>query len=325
VNRPPDTIARVTTPGLPAESELAAALAALPAGPWGIAVSGGADSVALLLLLARHRPDVSPHVIHLDHETRAGASTADARFVRDLAGRLELACTVASRGEIEATFDHIDPNLSARFRAARLALFRQTVARHGLSGVLLAHHADDQAETILHRMLRRSGPAGLAGMSSANVVVGGGVPLRRPLLEIRRDTLRMFLRELGESWREDASNESTDYLRNRLRALLTREPALVEVLLRLGRSCHELRSWVHAQTPEPDETIRTAELVQLPEPLRREFARRWLARAGVPEDRIDPATIARLITMADDAASAPRQHFPGNVLVRRAKGTLSVS
>jgi tRNA(Ile)-lysidine synthase len=285
-------------------------------------VSGGADSVALLFLLIRHRPDLSLHVVHLDHETRAGASAEDARFVRDLAVRFGLPCTIATRGEIEATLTSLEPNLSARFRAARLEFFRRVINQHGLSGVLLAHHADDQAETILHRLLRGSGPAGLAGMRATYRV--GGVLLHRPLLGIRRDGLRAFLREIGESWREDMSNASADYLRNRLRALLTREPLLPDALLRLGHSCRDLKSWIHDRTPEPKETIRTAELLQFPEPLRRELVRKWLADAGVPKDRIDPGAIARLITMAEDMASAPRQHFPGNVLIRRSRGTLGV-
>jgi tRNA(Ile)-lysidine synthase len=319
---PPSNTIRAVVTGSSAQTDFSATLAAVPAGPWGVAVSGGADSVALLLLLTRHRTDLTLHVVHLDHETRAGASEADARFVRELSARLGLACMIATRSEIEATIGQVEANLSARFRDARLALFRKSVTEHGLSGVLLAHHADDQAETILHRLLRGSGPAGLAGMSPTSRV--GGVTLCRPLLDARRDALREVLRDGGQPWREDASNESTDYLRNRLRAMLARHPDLIEALLRLGRSCHGLRSWVHAQTREPAETIRAAQLLGFPEPLRREFARRWLARAGVPEDRIDPATIARLITMADDAASPPRQHFPGDVLVRRARGTLSV-
>jgi tRNA(Ile)-lysidine synthase len=295
----------------------------VPVGRWAVAVSGGADSVALLLLLIRHRPDLSLHVVHLDHETRAGASAEEARFVRDLADRLGLPRTIATRGTIEKTFTSLEPNRSARFRAARLELFRQVIDRHGLSGVLLAHHAHDQAETVLHRLLRRSGPAGLAGMRATHRV--GGVLLHRPLLGVRRDGLRAFLREIGESWREDASNTSSDYLRNRLRALLTREPALPDALLRLGRSCGDLRSWIHVRAPEPTDTMRTAELLQLPDPLRREFARKWLIHAGVPKDRIDPGAIARLLTMAQDMASAPRQHFPGNILVRRARGALTAS
>ena len=135
----------------------------------------------------------------------------------------------------------------------------------------------------------------------------------------------MFLREIGESWHEDASNESTDYLRNRLRSLLAHEPSLDEALLCLGRSCRDVRGWVRARTPEPTQTLRAAQFLQFPAPLQRELARRWLTLAGVPEDRIDPGVIERLITMAEDGASGPRQHFPGNVLVRRSRGTLRVT
>jgi tRNA(Ile)-lysidine synthase len=307
----------------PPRTDLEQAVATIPAGRWAVAVSGGADSVALLLLLIRHRPDLSLHVVHLDHETRAGASAEDARFVRKLAERLGIDCTIATRSEVEATLAKLEPNRSARFRAARLQLFRNAVAKHGLSGVLLAHHADDQAETILHRLLRGSGPAGLAGMSPTNRV--GGVLLCRPLLDVRREALRAVLREARQAWREDASNESADYLRNRLRGLLAREPLLVAALLRLGTSSRNLRSWIHGRIPEPTETIRAVQILELPEPLRRELARRWLARAGVSQERIDPSAVARLITMAEDAASAPRQNFPGNVLVRRSRGTLSAS
>jgi tRNA(Ile)-lysidine synthase len=304
-------------------NDIAASVRSVPPGPWAVAVSGGADSVALLLLLVRLRPDLSPHVVHLNHETRAGASAEDARFVRDLAARLGLPCTVATRSEIEAKLTSFNPNLPARFRAARLALFRRVLAEHGLPGVLLAHHADDQAETILQRLLRGSGPAGLAGMRGTNRV--GGVLLRRPLLEVRRDALRAFLREIGEAWREDVSNESSDYLRNRLRALLAREPSAADALLRLGRSCRDLREWVRARTPPPTETLAADQLLQFPAVVQRELARRWLARAGVPEARIDPAATARLIAMVKDVASAPRQHFPGRVLVRRSRGTLSAT
>jgi tRNA(Ile)-lysidine synthetase-like protein len=304
-------------------TDLDHAIASVPPGRWAVAVSGGADSVALLLLLARHRPDLSLHVVHLDHETRGGASADDARFVRDLAARLGIDCTTETRAALESTLDRLEPNLSARFRAARLALFRRVVDERGLAGVLLAHQADDQAETILHRLLRGSGPSGLAGMSVTTRV--GGVLLYRPLLGIRRDVLRAVLRDAGEPWREDASNESSDYLRNRLRRLLSREPTLTDALLRLGRSSRELRDWVHAHTPEPNPVLRTVQLLDLADPLRRELARRWLVGAGVPEDRIDPVIIARLLTMAEDAASSPRRHFPGKVLVRRSRGALSAA
>src|SRR4051812_40340078 len=89
----------------------------VPAGAWAVAVSSGADSVALLELL-RHRPELSLHVVHLDHETRAGESAADAQFVRDLAARWDLPITTAVRSEIERDLQRFPANLSARFRAA---------------------------------------------------------------------------------------------------------------------------------------------------------------------------------------------------------------
>src|SRR5438034_1508222 len=134
---------------------------AVPAGAWAVAVSGGGDSVALLELL-RHRGDLLLHVVHLDHETRGGESATDALFVGELAARWGLAFTIRRRSEIEpAIAARLPANRSARFRAARLELFRRVIAEHRLAGVILAHHADDQAETVVQRLLRGSGPAGL--------------------------------------------------------------------------------------------------------------------------------------------------------------------
>jgi tRNA(Ile)-lysidine synthetase-like protein len=281
--------------------------------------------VALLMLLVRHRAaDLTLHIVHLDHETRGGASAEDAEFVRRLAGRLGLDSTIEKRSAVEARLDHVEPNIPARFRAARLALFRRAVEQHALAGVLLAHHADDQAETIFHRLIRGSGAAGLAGMSPAARV--GGVLLCRPLLGLPREALREYLRGAGEAWREDISNESSDYVRNRLRRHLADEPKLSDALLRLGLSCLALRDWIHARTPKVTRSeIRVSELLAVPAPLRRELARHWLRNVGVPDDRVDPDVVGRLLMMAEDAASASRQHFPGEVLVRRSRGVLSAS
>jgi tRNA(Ile)-lysidine synthase len=301
-----------------ANTEVAAAT--IPAGRWAVGISGGADSVALLLLL-RERADLSLHVAHLDHETRAGASAEDARFVRELAERLELPCTIERRSVVESGIDPLPANISARFRAARLALFRRVVKEHGLAGVILAHHADDQAETVLHRLLRGSGPAGLAGMSPRARV--GGLTILRPLLAVRRDDLRRVLTDRRQAWREDASNASDDYLRNRLRRVLLKCPRLTDSLLVLSASCRRLREWLHANTPAPAATLSTTQLLAQPAPVQRELARRWLAAAGVPAARIEPAVLRRLIAMAADAATPARQQFPGNLVVRRSRGTLS--
>src|SRR5437763_184149 len=141
--------------------DLLHATASIPPGPWAVGVSGGADSVSLLLLL-RNRPDLHLHVVHLNHETRGQQSDTDTVFVEQLALSLDLPVTLRRLSEVPLNDPPATP--SARYRAARLAFFAQVVADHHLEGVILAHHADDQAETILQRLLRNSGPAGLTGI-----------------------------------------------------------------------------------------------------------------------------------------------------------------
>lgn len=303
---------------------LADAVAAVPPGRWAVGVSGGADSVALLLLL-RDRSDLQLHVVHLDHETRAGASAEDAAFVEALCLRLGVPSTIATRSTVEADLPRLEPNLSARYRAARLALFRRVVRSHNSAGVLLAHHADDDAETILHRLLRGSGPGGLTGMRGEMRLGVGDDDLlvKRPLLGVRREALRDVLRQRGEAWREDVTNESHAFARNRLRRLLASRPALADALVAIGRACEAYEDWLIRHTAWPPQELPVRDVLAVPAPMRRVMARIWLARAGVPQDRIDAATIAQLIEMAQDASSAPRQHFPGSTLVRRRRGVLT--
>jgi tRNA(Ile)-lysidine synthase len=295
-------------------------LATVPKGRWAVGVSGGADSVALLLLLRKHRPDLSIHIVHLDHETRNGASAEDARFVSDLAARLAIPFTTATRSDVESELQVLEGNISARFRAARLALFSRVVRASALDGVILAHHADDQAETILHRLLRGSGPSGLVAMSPRTRV--RGLLILRPLLKLRSGDLRTALREAGQTWREDVSNDSDAYLRNRLRRLIANRPRLTDSLLRLSTSCGQLRDWLHAHAPAVQPALEIGGFLKLPSPLQRQVARYWLAANGVPESRLDPVVVARLITMAEDLATPARHSFPGGLFVRRRRGAL---
>lgn len=296
------------------------AIQSVPTGAWAVAVSGGADSVALLRLL-RGRGDLALHVVHLDHQTRGEASAADAEFVRSLAGELGIPCTVERRAEVERHLPATLPNPSARYRAARIELFRSVVAGRGLLGVILAHHADDQAETVLHRLVRGSGPAGLAGMSPRTQL--GDLVIVRPLLGHRRTELRAYLDSIGQAWREDASNTSDDYLRNRLRKWLAEDPRLHEALIALGDACRIAGEWAKGAAPRLGETFAAEELARLPEVLAHESARRWLVERGAPPEELSEGVLDRLVEMAGDAASPPRAHFPGGILVRRRNGMFS--
>lgn len=287
----------------------------VPPGRYAVGVSGGADSVAMLSLL-RGQAGLQLHVVHMDHQTRGDASTRDAEFVEQLARRWSLTVTLGRLDEVEAAGRSVPPaNPSARYRAARLALYGRVVKEHSLAGVLLAHHADDQAETILQRLLRGSGPAGLVGMREQSHI--GGLLILRPLLQVRGNTLREYLRSIGQDWREDASNRSDAYFRNTLRRLLAQYPQLVDVLLRIGDAMAQWVDWARDTAPRLGESFATEELADLPEALAVESARKWLLDRGSTPRSITPAAIEQLRQMAGDAATPPRRHFPGGLRIAR--------
>ena len=298
------------------------AIASIPPGPWAVGVSGGADSTALLCLL-RTRPELSLHVVHLDHELRGQASADDAEFVRSLADQFGVPCTLTLRSQFEAASSNLPQNPSAQYRALRMELYRRVAGEQHLLGVILAHHADDQAETVLHRLIRGSGPAGLCGMSVTTRI--NSLLVLRPLLNVRRELLREYLRSIGQSWREDASNESDLYLRNRLRRWLQNQPDLRDALLRLAEACAALRDWTSRNSPQLPQSFRIAALQSLPRLLARESARRWLTSQGANGDELTPSALDRLLEMACDAASPPRQSFPGELLALRRGGRIQAA
>lgn len=272
-----------------------------------------------LLSLLRTRPELSLRVVHLNHQTRGKESAEDAQFVLNLCAQWSLPCVTATLSEIQPHLKHPPANRSARFRAARLELFRQVVMQHDLLGVILAHHALDQAETILLRLRRGSGFSGLTGMSARTSL--RGIRIVRPMLEVMPDALRSHLRSLGQAWREDPSNQSAAYARNRARKSLHASPQLVESLLELGRACRSLHEWVGSFSA-PTGAFAVQELQRWPRLIARDVARRWLIAQGATPGELDANVLDRLIAMASDMSSSPRQQFPGRVTVRRRAGKL---
>lgn len=178
----------------------------IPAGiRLGVAVSGGADSVFLLHFLAR-RGGTPLTVIHVDHGLRGEASKEDCAFVAGLASGLGLPFAAHRMGEPSG-------NLEQYCRRERLGFFRRLREEGVVDRVATGHTASDQAETVLMRLLRGAGTTGLRGVLP---VTAEG--LIRPLLSVGRDEVRDWLRREGLGWREDASNASAVFLRNRVRA-----------------------------------------------------------------------------------------------------------
>jgi tRNA(Ile)-lysidine synthetase-like protein len=300
------------------------ALTSVPAGRYAVGVSGGADSVALLTLLAGYRPDLSMHVVHLNHQFRGADSAADAAFVVDLARKLGLPVTIATRTEIEPLLPETPRNREALGRACRLMLFQRVVREHNLSAVLVAHHADDQAETILLSLARGGGEWTLRGMSPVKRI--GDLEIRRPLLKVRPKRLREWLVSIGQEFREDASNATETFARNRARRLHERNEPLRESVLLLGRHLDDWCDWIDSAAPRLTDQFAMTDLSLLSPPLARRAAMRWLIEvAACPAEECSAAVIGRLLAMSVDAASPPRQQFPGGATVRRRGRVISVA
>ena len=206
----------------------------------GIGVSGGADSVALLRLLEelREQVGIALVVLHFNHQLRGAAADADEKFVASLAAERGIEF-LAGRADVGAEAREHGWNIEDAARRMRYAFFESVVRAGKVSCVAVAHTADDQAETVLTRLIRGTGPAGLAAIYPVKGCVG------RPLLEIRRNELRQYLKQIDQEWREDASNLDTTRLRARLRhqvlPVIERglQPAIVEHLSRLAQMARE--------------------------------------------------------------------------------------
>lgn len=184
----------------------------LPGDTLVVALSGGADSTALLdLLFQLTGYKLRLIAAHLNHCLRGVESEADQEFCRGLASRYTIPFE-ARRIDIESLASEKRLNLEDAGRRARIQFLDEIRVKHGAAAVLLAHHADDQAETVLMRLLRGSGMTGLSGMAYRN-----GRGYVRPLLDVSRSEIEQYLRERGLEWREDVSNSDTKYLRNRIR------------------------------------------------------------------------------------------------------------
>ena len=213
-----------------------------------LAVSGGADSIALMrgtvLLGKERRLDLT--VAHLNHGLRGAAADADARWVEDLCDRLNIP-VVIGRADVPRVAAESGRGTEETARSLRYDFLRQTALARGLSVIALAHTADDQAETILHQIIRGSGLAGVAGMPRRRPLAEG-IELIRPMLDIRRSEVEAWLGELGQEYRTDATNLDERHTRNRIRQslipLLRREfnREAVEALIRLGDQARDAQA-----------------------------------------------------------------------------------
>ena len=306
-----------------------------------VAVSGGADSVALACATAALRGASQGRLIvaHLNHQLRGDEAAADERFVLELSRRLELPCEVR-REPVAGRAALAGDGLEAAARAARYQFFRETAERLGARHVATAHTADDQAETILHRALRGTGLNGLAGMRRVRPL-GSAATIIRPLLGVRRADVLDYLDELGQPYRDDATNSDTRFTRNRLRHdLLPRlasdfNPQVVDSLLRLGRLAGEAQEVVASlvepliercvRPVRPDEvTIDCRPLATQPRYVVRELLIAVWRRRGFPEQAMGFGHWEQLAHLVEAGAPPGKAMFPTGIMARRCGDTLTL-
>jgi tRNA(Ile)-lysidine synthase len=220
-----------------------------------VAVSGGADSVALLCGLVELSSEFSLKlsIAHLNHRLRGADSDADANWVCELASSFKLPCEVGVISVSESSIE--SKGVEERARNLRYRFLDETAVRLNCRTIALAHTAGDQAETVLHRLLRGTGLTGLRGMLSERQTEAGN-RLIRPMLAIRRNLLEDYLRDRSQSFRTDATNLDTTMTRNRLRHVILpmlREqinPKVDIAIFRLAEQAADIEDFVKPQVEQ---------------------------------------------------------------------------
>lgn len=289
-----------------------------------IGLSGGADSTALLDLLSA-LPETPLQLIaaHLNHCLRGDASDADEEFCRCLAEQYKIPF-VSRRINVKNIAASTSRNLEDAGRQARIAFFDELLTTWQANAVVLAHHADDQAETVLMRFLRGSGMTGLSGMSFRNH--RGYV---RPLLGITRAEIEAHLVERGLTWREDDSNRDKSFLRNRIRyellpLLEQYNPALRSSLVTTSSILSAENDLLDSQAKQAAElisqvtthetTINIMQLTSLHPALQRRIIRLALSRHHGNLEQFDYQHVEAIYRMALSARPNAKINLPHGII-----------
>lgn len=293
--------------------------------PWIVAVSGGADSVALLLLLWQHWPERRKDLVavHFNHRLRGRAADADERFCEKIARSLGIKWQ-------SARWRDAPPDASeAQARAARHAFFSEVLRVRKAQVLWLGHQQDDIAENLLMRVARGSGTAGLCAPRPVHVIGKGRVHVR-PLLSLQKKQISEALASAGVRWRTDATNASRRFLRNRIRtsvvpvwqtAVGERDALAGAALSRelLEEDNTALEQWLdELRVFAANGALNLQKLRKKPRAIVRRALRTWLAR-HCPEVALSRQAFERLLD--DVAAVRQTRHSLGLAGFAEVRGT----
>ncbi|HSW44080.1 MAG TPA: tRNA lysidine(34) synthetase TilS [Phycisphaerae bacterium] len=303
-----------------------------------VGVSGGADSMALLhLLCGPGREDersLKPHIVHVNHHLRGAEADEDAAFVTEAGRRLRVPCTVESI-DVARLAEQEGGSVEEVGRRCRLETFERLCLKTGIRTVALGHHADDNAETILHRLIRGTGLRGLVGIRPVRPLRhGGDIRLIRPMLGFRRAEILDYLSREGIAFREDVSNRAVTYTRNRIRhelLPLLRErfnPQVEEALNRLAEQARGMQAYLtqtgermlDALIVERDDrrlVLHCPPLVRKPRVIQTELIRRAILKSGFPEGELSYMHLNAVADLAAGTGGSKELHLPAGLRVSR--------
>ncbi len=287
--------------------------------------------MALLCGLDELRSDLKLdlHVAHLDHQLRGQAARNDAERVERICHSLAVPCTIG-RADVAGLAQSTGRGIEETARDERYQFLEETARARGIRTIALAHTADDQAETILHHILRGTGLSGLRGIPRMREL-SAGIRLLRPLLDVERSVVLDYLMYRGQDYCEDASNRDEAYTRNRIRLqllpLLARDynPHISEALRRLGRQAAETQAAFETlavdllervlESSAGDECrLKWQPLVTVPRHLIREAMAQLWRRQDWPRQKMG---FEQWDELAGIALSGGAASFPGKIDVRR--------
>jgi tRNA(Ile)-lysidine synthase len=302
----------------------------------GVAVSGGADSVALLHALMEIQPTwgIGLHLAHLNHMFRAEEAERDAEFVRQLAQKHKLPCSI-ERVDVPAYQHRHKLSPQAAARRLRYQFLNRVAEDTGAARIALGHTADDQAETMLMRILQGTGPQGLCG-----------IPPRRqkyirPLIETSRKQIETYLMRGGICFRQDASNLNPKYLRNKIRLqlipLIQREynPGLRNSLTQLARVLYAEDEWLEgycrqllpqiAECSSQMVSLRIAALNQQPPAIQRRILRWAISQLKGDLSRIRFSHIEELLQLTRSQRGHKTLNLPQQIVAQKGYQTLELT
>ncbi|MFH1226678.1 MAG: tRNA lysidine(34) synthetase TilS [Planctomycetota bacterium] len=307
-----------------------------------LGVSGGPDSVGLTVLLDRlnkyYKTNWQLVIAHLNHQIRGKAADADERFVRQLADKLELPFYCDRRNipalsrKQKLSLEETARNERYEFLARVAGKFRRN---RRVPKIATGHTLDDQAETVLFRIIRGTGIRGLRGILPArNLLSGQPFRLIRPLIELTHTEIIDFLKSQGFGYRSDKSNLDRKILRNRIRHQLMPllndyNPGVARHLVRLGQAAGEYEAVVSKLAgtlcPKGRKWLDLTELQNQPQPVQQVMINRLLKNSGCNLKSIVRANYEALIGLASSCRKTNEVHLSGGVIARTANGRLIIT